>query len=242
MTTPRRIHVARRTRLLLIMAASILFSLGLLAARIIHTGTGIYSFLTWNLLLAAVPFCLSTVLVRFVRLQSSKLALPGVLGLWLLFFPNAPYIVTAFVHLKARTGAPVWFDLILITSFSWTGLLLGFISLSDLQEIIRRRCGQLTASAFALAALTSAAFGIYLGRFLRWNSWDLLTRPNLLLRDVAERVLDPLAHPTAVAVTALMSVLLSLWYLAFRTAAEPRPAMAKGSSESRGLDTPADGW
>lgn len=213
-----------RVRLFLIMASSILFSLGLLGARVAYTGTTIYAFLVWNLLLAAIPWYLSTVLVRTGSLRRSRMTLTGILGLWLLFFPNAPYIVTDLIHLTARTGAPVWFDLILIASFAWSGLLLGFTSLSDLQELLARRLGQTAAAAFALAALTSSAFGIYLGRFLRWNSWDLLTRPKMLLRDVADRVLDPLAHPTAVAVTVLLSVLLCLWYLAFRTAVGPEAA------------------
>ncbi len=217
----------RRTRLLLIMATSIFFSLGLLVVRMAYTSTATYSFLVWNLILAAMPLCLSSLLVHSRGLRRSWLTLAGTVGLWLLFFPNAPYIVTDLLHLTARAGAPTWFDLILIASFSWSGLLLGFISLSDLQEVLRSRFGPLTAGAFALGALTSAAFGIYLGRFLRWNSWDLLTRPASLLRDVAHRVLDPLGHPTAVAVTVLLSVLLSLWYLAFRTvtvgpATEPR--------------------
>ncbi len=212
----------RRIRLLLIMAASILFSLSLLGVRIVYTNTTIYAFLVWNLCLAAMPLGLSTLLVRVGELHRSRITFAGILGLWLLFFPNAPYIVTDLIHLRGGIGAPVWFDLILIASFSWSGLLMGFISLSDLQEVLKRRHGSLAASAFALAALTSAAFGIYLGRFLRWNSWDLLTRPTSLLSDVAARLLDPMAHPTAVAVTVLLSVLLSRWDLAFRTvAADP---------------------
>lgn len=212
----------RRTRLLLILATSILFSLGLLGLRMVHTGTVTFSFLVWNLLLAAMPLAVSSLLVHLTALRRSLLTFAAMLGLWFLFFPNAPYIVTDLLHLKARYGAPAWFDLILIMSFSWSGLLVGFISLCDLQEMLERRFGRLTANGFALAALTSAAFGIYVGRFLRWNSWDLLTRPRSLLSDVAHRVLDPLAHPTAVAVTVLLSVLLSLWYLAFRTIAAPQ--------------------
>lgn len=205
-----------RTRLLLIMTASILFSLGLLSLRIVYTRSPIYAFLVWNLLLAAMPLGISTLLTRVKLLQRSSLTFAGLVGLWLLFFPNAPYILTDLLHLNASRGAPLWFDLILIASFSWSGLILGFLSLSDLQDVLRRRHGNTVSIVFAGAALTSAAFGIYLGRFLRWNSWDLMTRPELLLRDVADRVLNPLSHPTAVAVTVLLSVLLTLWYLAFR--------------------------
>ncbi len=212
----------RRARVLLIMATSIVFSLAILAVRMVYTGSTVYVFLVWNLFLAALPLCLSTLVLSVRSLRRSRLRFAGVLGLWLLFFPNAPYIVTDLIHLNRQSMAPIWFDLILIASFSWSGLLMGFVSLSDLQDVLRRRFGKLASIGFALATLTSAAFGIYLGRFLRWNSWDLLTRPTSLLSDVAARVLDPLSHPTAVAVTALLSVLLSLWYSAFRTAlAEP---------------------
>ncbi len=172
---PEGFLMPRRARVLLIMAASIVFSLAILAVRMVYTGSTVYVFLVWNLFLAALPLCLSTLVLGVRSLRRSRLRFAGILGLWLLFFPNAPYIVTDLIHLNRQSMAPIWFDLILIASFSWSGLLMGFVSLSDLQDVLRRRFGKLASIGFALATLTSAAFGIYLGRFLRWNSWDLLT-------------------------------------------------------------------
>ncbi len=108
---------ATGARFLLIMAASIVFSLAMLAVRMVHTGSTVYVFLVWNLLLAALPLCLSTLLLSVRSLRRSNLTFAGTLGLWLLFFPNAPYIVTDLIHLNRRSMAPIWFDLILIASF-----------------------------------------------------------------------------------------------------------------------------
>ena len=213
---------SRRTRLLLIAGLSVLFSFAVLGFRLFYTGSAGYSFLVWNLFLAAVPLVLSTLLTTVKALERSLPALLATLATWLLFFPNAPYIFTDLLHLRYSSGTPLWFDLILIASFSWCGLLLGFISLADVQELLRRRLGPWVAAAGAAAALIASAFGIYLGRFLRWNSWDLLSQPTRLARDVAERVLNPLSDPKAVAVTLLLSVLLSLWYLTFQTVADSR--------------------
>ncbi len=227
----------RRTRLLLITGVSALFSLALLAFRRFYTGDGSYTFLAWNLFLAAIPFFLSSLLVGVSALQRRRPAFLATLGAWLLFFPNAPYIVTDLLHLRYRTGAPPWFDLILLVSFSTCGLLLGFLSLSDVQDVLRRRVGALAASVFAAAALVAGAFGIYLGRFLRWNSWDLLSQPAQLLRDVAGRVLNPLSDPKAVAVTALLSIRLSLWDLTFQTVAGPRTLPRSPERAEAGRDS-----
>ena len=136
----------------------------------------------WNLLLAWIPFVVALHVYDGYRRQASRLSLWAGGLLWLVFFPNAPYIVTDFKHLRTWTGAPIWFDVVLVSAAAWCGLLLGFMSLYLLQAVVRRALGTVNAWVFVFAVLALSSFGIYLGRFLRWNSWDVFTRPGVLAR------------------------------------------------------------
>ena len=127
---------------------------------------------------------------------------------WLLFFPNAPYIFTDLLHLRLKLGMPTWFDLLLIFSFAWNGLILGYLSLMDMEHLVAQKFNRLAACLFSLAALAGAAFGIYLGRFLRWNSWDILTDPFALALDIGHRLLHPFQHPRTLGFTLACAALL----------------------------------
>ena len=100
---------------------------------------------------------------------------------WFLFFPNAPYIVTDFVHLEHRPPVPLWFDLMMIASFAWTGLCLGYLSLYLMQEVARARFGRWISWVFVVVMLALGSVGVYAGRVLRWNSWDVVRHPRWLL-------------------------------------------------------------
>ena len=213
--TPRS-ELSRRR--LATLAALVLLSglaVALVAVRAAYTmrpeGLG----LVWNLFLAWVPFALALLVYDGFRRGVGRSWLVGGGLLWLLFFPNAPYIVTDFKHLEAWQGAPVWFDVVVLSTFAWAGLLLGFISLYLMQAVGTRLVGALNAWFFVVGVLALSSFGIYLGRFERWNSWDLFARPRLLLGDVWERVGDPAAHPRTVAVTLLFTAFLTTTYFVF---------------------------
>lgn len=195
----------------ILFSLSIGFSFALLFARTYYSGTALYGFLIWNLFLAFIPFAISS----FIRLNRSMptLLFLALAFIWLLFFPNAPYILTDLFHLRARDGVPLWFDLIVILSFAWNGLLLGFVSLSDIQKEFQERFGALNSSLVVIFSLFLASFGIYLGRFLRWNSWDLVTQPLALISDIWVRFANPLEHPGTWGVTLIFSVFLGLCYL-----------------------------
>jgi len=146
---------------------------------------------------------------------------PGIIRIawfaaWILFLPNAPYIATDFVHLAPSPPVPLWFDVALILSCAATGLLLGFSSVAEVQAVITRSSGRATGWGVAVGALLLSGFGIYLGRFLRWNSWDALVRPKELARYVAPRASHPLSHPRTFAVTLIYGVGLVLGYVALR--------------------------
>ncbi len=135
---------------------------------------------------------------------------------WLLFFPNAPYILTDLFHLKLTTGVPVWYDLILILSYAWTGMFLGFLSLRDLESMLLLKWKPRRVQIFVSGLLFLASLGVYLGRFLRWNSWDILQHPMTLLGDVADRFFHPMDHPRTWGVTILLGLFLNMVYMSFK--------------------------
>ena len=216
MNSMRELWNRHGSRLLLLgwLGISSALSVSLLAMRILYVGKSTYDFLAWNLFLAWIPLCLALLTWRLdlARRQSWPL-FAGLLLLWLLFFPNAPYIVTDFLHLDRRQGVPVWFDLLLIFSFAWNGLILGFVSLHLIQRRVEEHLGRLAGWIIALTSLGLSGLGIYLGRFGRWNSWDLLTSPWDLVRQLLERAVDPFSHPRTLGVSVLYAAFLIVAYV-----------------------------
>lgn len=191
----------------------------LLAVRIRYAESGIYGFLAWNLFLAIVPATAAT-LFRSVEARSGRRALLSLLFvIWLAFLPNAPYLVTDLLHLKHVPPVPLWYDVLLFGSFAATGILLGYVSVADIETTITRRSGRVAGTLIAYGSLALSGFGIYLGRFLRWNSWDIVTAPMTLLPEVIDRFADPASHPQTWAVTLLYGGALMLGYLVLRATA-----------------------
>jgi uncharacterized membrane protein len=191
------------------------------AVRVVYTGTDYYSNLVWNLFLAWIPFGLAVYAYDGYRNGMGRLQLLAAGALWLLFFPNALYIVTDFKWLREWGGAPIWYDILLVSAAAWGGLLLGFTSLYLMQRVVGRAFGPLQAWAFALTTLTLGSFGVYLGRFGRWNSWDVFTRPRLIGQDLLPHLAHPQDHPRALAVMVLFTAFLAMSYLVFYAFAEP---------------------
>ena len=139
-----------------------------------------YAFLVWNLFLAWIPFGFAWVAYTSSRLPKFlMITLVSVCAvLWLLFFPNALYIMTDFQHLaRLNSEVPVWYDVIMLIWFSWCGLFLGIISLYLMQKIVERWLGKMASWMFVVIVTILSSLGIYVGRFLRWNSWDVLFTP-----------------------------------------------------------------
>ncbi len=184
--------------------------------RFIYTDTKVFLFLNWNLFLAFVPWAVTSITILKPNIQNYKITIIILLAVWLLFFPNAPYILTDLFHLRLKSSMPKWFDLILILSFAWTGLVFGFLSLWDIEKILTKSLNQIWISIISISLLFIGSFGIYLGRYLRWNSWDIIGEPFNLLYDITDRLINPFDHPRTWGVTIFMGIFLNMIYWTFR--------------------------
>ena len=176
-----------------------------------HTGDPHYRFLVWNLFLAWLPFVFALAAYGLAR-RGRGVGVVALGLLWLLFFPNAPYLLTDFIHLTDTVSAPVWYDALMLASFAWTGLLLGFASLYLMQMIWERAAGPAVAWTGVVGALALASFGVYLGRFLGFNSWDALVRPRRILDVIRTDLENPFEHPRLVGSLLVLTASLTLGY------------------------------
>lgn len=190
-----------------------LASVALLYTRPLLFGKTAFGYLPWNLVLAWIPLLFALAVYRFYnRAAKPRLLLTGCAFVWFVFFPNAPYILTDLVHLKKRKPVPFWFDIQINLNFALTAFFIGYLSLYLMQEIVAHRAGKRAGWVFALGMLWLSGFGIYLGRFLRWNSWDILVRPGGLFGDVWEHLTEPFTHPEALAFWFTLSLFLMMTY------------------------------
>lgn len=187
----------------------------MIAVRVSRTGSGYYVFLVVNLFLAGVPLILSTALRVADYWECHRIVRLVIFCLWLLFLPNAPYILTDILHLTRASHAPAWYDLALLLSCSGTGLVLGYLSLVDVQAIVVRHFGHACGWIFATVSLMLSGFALYLGRFLRWNSWDVLIEPSRVF-EIMGTVVHPWANTQAVSVTLIFGIILTLGYITLR--------------------------
>jgi uncharacterized membrane protein len=177
----------------ILLSLASLICLTLLEARILYSNSSRYNNLFWNLFLAWIPFLMAYLayMLSWRRLWV-YFVIPAFAFMWLIFFPNAPYILTDLQHLsQTPSSAPVWYDVIMLVWFSWTGMLLGIVSLSLMQEIIRREFSRLLGWAFVLFVAGLSSAGVYIGRFIRLNSWDILQAPAATADNVWAWLADP---------------------------------------------------
>ena len=209
----KKIRNQKKEGVLWILIISSLFSVGLIIFRMIFTLEYTFIFLVWNLFLAWLPFIISFIYSLYEKKIKSKLILFLTVVVWLPLFPNAPYIITDLFHLWQKPGMPLWFDLILILSFAWNGLILGFVSLIILQRAIKRKFNNFISWNFAIVAIFAGSFGIYIGRYLRWNSWDIISNPFALARDMLDILIHPFSNIAVYGMTIFFSCFFILGYL-----------------------------
>jgi uncharacterized membrane protein len=212
---------SRRALTIPALLAASAFCVLLVVYRRHHTGDPFYDFLVWNLVLAWVPFALA--LAAYANARRGGGPFVVVLGvLWLLFFPNAPYLLTDFIHLHESLTTPLWYDALMLAAFAWTGLALGFASLYVMQTIWQRAAGALVSWLGVVGALALASFGVYLGRFLRFNSWDALVRPGQIADVVRNDLENPFQHPRLFAALVVLTGALTVAYLVVYSAVGAR--------------------
>ncbi len=183
----------------------------LIAVRIYYSGSMLYLFLVWNIFLAWIPFALSS---QFNKLDSKPIWKQVLIFCsWLVFFPNALYIVTDLIHLDIESSVPKWFDAVLLFSASVAGLMMAFISLYRVEKFLHKKIHKKFHSVSIVVILFLASFGVYLGRFLRWNSWDIISNPFQLLLSIGHRVVSPFDHLQTWTVTIILTVFFYLLYI-----------------------------
>ncbi len=183
----------------------------MITARILYSGSTNYLFLVWNLFLAWVPYAVSIVLSSNTFRQKWKQVV--LFFTWLLFFPNALYIVTDIIHVQESTLVPIWYDAILLFAAFFAGLALAFASIIQVECFLLQYFTLKKMPFIIFSLLFIGSFGVYLGRFQRWNSWDVLHNPLALFSDIALRFTNPIAHTKTWTITFLLSGLYTIcWY------------------------------
>lgn len=212
--------------------------LAVILARIVLTGNFHYATLIWNLFLAWLALIFALLASQQYQARSGVRQSLGFLGCavaWLVFFPNAPYICTDLIHLPMPFYTHFWLDLILILMCAFTGLVIGFLSLYLMQSMVAELFGRLASWFFIAGAAILGGFGIFLGRFFRFNSWDVVLRPSKLYREVGWWTSQSVNHPSSVAFPILFGVFLFMVYVTLYglTQLSPtRQAVAPGTAQS----------
>lgn len=194
------------------LALSSFFGILLLGYRIVESDSLKYIFLAWNLVLAWIPLAAALLLREYAPATRFRWPHLMLLAGWLLFLPNAPYLITDLLHLKPRAPIPFWFDGSLTVIFAWNGLMAGLLSARIVHDFLGYMLGTLRSTLMIIAAFALSGFGVYLGRVERWNSWDLITDPLSLLSDVAHLLTHPFSNPGMLGMSSLFFLFLTLAY------------------------------
>lgn len=165
-----------------------------------------YIFLPANLILAWIPLLVA----KQIDQKNSMLKLVSLLSVWIIFFPNSAYIITDLIHLKPRHDIPFLFDTTMVFTFAFAGLVTGLLSALLIYQRLKRSFSIVMSKVIMVAVMFLSGYGIYMGRFLRWNSWDILIHPLSILSDTLVRLANPTQHPQAYAVSLITGVILSL--------------------------------
>jgi len=191
------------------------FSLFILMIRMKLTDSYYYLFLVWNLFLAFIPFALSTYLSFQQKLNNVILTLISII--WLLFLPNAPYIITDLFHLQYSHPNHIWLDVLTISAFAVTGLYLFYQSLLTMEIIFKKKLSYKTSIYITPLLIILVAFGVYLGRYLRFNSWEILSQPFSIFESIIEIIFNPKTHYSAWLFTTLFALFLAVFYYVFKS-------------------------
>jgi uncharacterized membrane protein len=210
----KRGFLSTRAKLGLALGASSLASVGFWAVGAVSNHSSELFYLVWNLALAWLPLLLALGLVRLLKTHLWSGWLPLLVTLlWLGFLPNSFYVISDFVHLTEVSRADLVFDVLMFASFGLNGLVLGFLSLFLVHGELRKRLSARVSNLLVGTVLLISSFAIYIGRDLRWNTWDVIFSPTSLLFDISDRLLNVGTHPQVVSTTFGFFILLGSLYV-----------------------------
>lgn len=195
-----------------VLLTSCCFSVFLIISRVVYTGGYRYLGLCWNLFLAYIPFIISRLMMKHFEKVSNKWLFGLLFCVWILFIPNSFYIITDLFHLRGITLAPLWFDLLLIMSFAWNGLLLGIFSVRHFEKMIDKIWTIKNVWLYIFPIMMLNALGVYIGRYWRYNSWNIVTNPFALMHDIFVVLFHPMQHVGVWAMTVSWGIFMSLLY------------------------------
>ncbi|KQC34311.1 hypothetical protein AAU57_13905 [Nonlabens sp. YIK11] len=179
----------------------------------------------WNLFLALLPYGMMWILKRrysYLELLPEtlrRLIFSVYSVLWLLFLPNAPYMITDFIHLEI--GATYWWlDFILLTAYAITGLYYLYLSIKhwmDLMSVVFTGWSKIQKSTTVHLIFLLCSIGVHLGRNLRYNSWDLLHHTKDLVKDSMDLFTNPMHYYFEWFQITAMYMLLFLGHVFYKT-------------------------
>lgn len=205
---------SRRARIVRALIVSNLACVVFFGMRVAIARNFDYWYLFWNLLLAWIPVPISVILVKVLHRKTWWEPLPIILTLlWLGFLPNSFYLITDLIHLHSTGDVGLLFDVTFFMSFIWNGIIAGILSMVIVHREINRRQGEFIGGLLVGIVVLLASFAIYLGRSLRWNTWDVVVNPAGVLFDVGERFINPLAHPQVISTTLTFTILVGVMYM-----------------------------
>jgi uncharacterized membrane protein len=204
-----------RFKTISLLTVAMSLSMVLLMIRMKLTHSFFFLFLVWNLFLAVIPFAITTYLASIPKLN--KYAMFLWFGAWLLFLPNAPYIITDLLHLRISDTNLLWLDVLVINAFALNGLILFYYSLLEMKTILSQYLNDKILRLLIISIPFISGFGVYLGRFLRYNSWELLSNPKQLFVDVFYMIIQPVENKEAWLFTILFGSFLSIGFWMFQS-------------------------
>ena len=184
--------IQTRFKTLSLISVALAFSAVLLMVRMKLNKSFFFLFLIWNVFLAIIPYVITMYLNTKPNLSKFKIAFW--LLVWLAFLPNAPYIITDLIHIRIGNDSLLWLDVLVVLSFAMSGLLLFFMSILDMQHFVKANLKKLSIETVTIIIMFLCGFGVYLGRFLRYNSWEILSNPQVLIADVFNILISPFQH------------------------------------------------
>lgn len=207
------LHRFFQEQLLYPVVLSSLLGVMFFAVRVLYSDSFLHRFLMWNLFLAWIPYLCALGMALMYRRHARGWMYVVPLVVWILFFPNAAYLVTDLQNLRDLEPVPFWYDIGFFATMAWTGLLLAVASLQIVQRMVKQSFGSIVSWAVVLVVVGLNGLGIYLGRFLRWNSWNVLTHPVEIAQDALMPFLHPIAYRQSVAAIIVFSALLLVCYV-----------------------------